>query len=194
MALRVFGQTASSRNSIGLSANTDACEELTIAYCCRLARAILSDHKIVLSGSDRITRLCLYQPHLHKKGIMFTSFIFSIVIADILGVEYLWSSDSDTIVFPDTLQNTVAATAGDANAGGASSALIVHNAEETAVTMLGSVVYWCELYITRSTPAASGTSDCQSGPSTLFRVSALPGILLMWYTQRVLGHRMVCVP
>jgi hyaluronan synthase len=128
---------------------------------------------------------------MHKKAIMFTSFIFSIVISDYLGFEYLWSSDSDTIVFPDSLRRTVETVAGDPTAGGASSGLIVHNANDTIWTRLGSAVYWCELYLTRSTSASSGTSDCQSGPSTAFRVSALPGVLYNWYTQTVMGHWMV---
>lgn len=45
--------------------------------------------------------------------------------------------------------------------------------------------------MTRSVSTLSGTSDCQSGPSTAFRVSALPAVLYPWYTQTVLGHRMI---
>jgi cellulose synthase/poly-beta-1,6-N-acetylglucosamine synthase-like glycosyltransferase len=130
---------------------------------------------------------------MHKKAIMFTSFIFSIVISEVLDIEFMWSSDSDTIVLPDSLQKTIATVAGDENAGGASSGLIVHNEHDTLWTKLGSAVYWCELYLTRSTSASSGTSDCQSGPSTVFRISALPGILYCWYTQKVMGKRMVSV-
>jgi hyaluronan synthase len=128
---------------------------------------------------------------MHKKGIMFTTFVFSLVIADILGIEFLWSSDSDTIVFPDSLERTVNAFAADPQAGGASSGLVVHNADETSITKLASAVYWGELYLTRSTPAATGTSDCQSGPSTAFRLAALPEILVPWYLQRALGKRMI---
>jgi hyaluronan synthase len=166
------------------------CNELTITHCCQLAREILREHDIQLSS---ITKLCIYEAHMHKKAIMFTSFIFSIVISEELGIDYLWSSDSDTIVLPDSLQKTIATVAGDDNAGGGSSGLIVHNEHDTLWTKLGSAVYWCELYLTRSTSASSGTSDCQSGPSTVFRISALPGILYFWYTQKVMGRRMVSI-
>ncbi|KAI9929719.1 hypothetical protein ASPWEDRAFT_41067 [Aspergillus wentii DTO 134E9] len=186
-AMRTFEKLSKTSDA----ANKEMCNELAIAHCCQLAREILADHDLGLGEPGGVTRLCLYQPHRYKKAIMFTSFIFSIVISDILGIEYLWSSDSDTIVFPDTLQGTISTIAGDKNAGGASSGLIVHNAHESLVTKLGSAVYWCELYMTRSTSASSGTSDCQSGPSTAFRVSALPGILYNWYTQTVWGQRMV---
>ena len=165
--------------------------EATIAHCCRLAREILSEHDLDLGEAGGITRLCLFQPHLHKKGIMFSAFIFSIVIAEMLGIEYLWSSDSDTIIMPDSLRSTIETIAGDPHVGGGSSGLIVHNENDTVTTKLGSVVYWSELYMTRSTSTASGTSDCQSGPSTAFRVCALPAVLYPWYTQTVLGHRMV---
>lgn len=165
--------------------------ESTIAHCCQLAREILAEHDLKLGQADGITQLCLFQPHLHKKGIMFTAFIFSIVISEMLGIEYLWSSDSDTLIVRDALRNTIETIAGDKNVGGASCGLIVHNEDDSVTTKLGSVVYWSELYLTRSTSTSSGTSDCQSGPSSAFRVSALPAVLYPWYTQTVLGHRMV---
>lgn len=151
----------------------------------------MSQQKVRIGGPDGVRQLCLKQRHMHKKGIMFTAFVFSLVIADILGIEFMWSSDSDTIVFPDSLERTINAIAADARAGGASAGLVVHNARETAVTRLASAVYWGELYLTRSTPACTGTSDCQSGPSTAFRLAALPGILVPWYLQKALGKRMI---
>ncbi|GLI73655.1 hypothetical protein PoHVEF18_001875 [Penicillium ochrochloron] len=165
--------------------------EATIAHCCQLAREILAEHNLDLGEAGGVTRLCLFQPHLHKKGIMFSAFIFSIVISEMLGIEYLWSSDSDTIIMTDSLRSTIETIAGDPHVGGGSSGLIIHNENDTVTTKLGSVVYWSELYMTRSTSTASGTSDCQSGPSTAFRITALPAVLYPWYTQTVLGHRMI---
>lgn len=188
IAMRTFGKFASVDRH---SQNSQVYMADAIATCCQLAREILAEHDLNLGGVDGVTKLCLFQPHLHKKGIMFTSFIFSIVISEMLGIEYMWSSDSDTIVLPDSLRSTIDTIAGDPTVGGGSSGLIVHNGDETLTTKLGSVVYWSELYITRSTSTSAGTSDCQSGPSTAFRVSALPAILYPWYTQTVLGHRMV---
>lgn len=122
---------------------------------------------------------------------MFTSYIFALVIADTLGLEFLWSSDSDTLVSRESLLRTVDAMAVDATIGGASSGLVVHNGGESVVTRLAETVYWGELYLTRSTPAASATSDCQSGPSTIFRIGALPPILVPWYVQTIFGKRMI---
>ncbi len=166
-------------------------DAVAMRYCVELARSILIQHNLRIGAPDGVRQLCLKQRHMHKKGIMFTAFVFSLVIADILGVEFLWSSDSDTIVFPDSLERTINTIAADPHAGGASSGLVLHNSQETVVTKLASAVYWGELYLTRSTPACTGTSDCQSGPSTAFRITALPDILVPWYLQTALGKRMV---
>lgn len=95
------------------------------------------------------------------------------------------------MAFPDSLEGTISTIAGDPQAGGASSGLVVHNAAETFVTKLASTIYWCELYLTRSLPGSMGVSDCQSGPSSAFRLSAIRPILVPWYNQKVFGKRMV---
>jgi hyaluronan synthase len=173
--------------------NEKECHDLALRHCIQLARITLEQEKIKFGGVDGVRQICIQQKHMHKKGIMFTTYIFALVIADILGVEFLWSSDSDTLVLPDSIERTVNSIAADSSIGGASSGLIVHNETETAVTKLSATVYWGELYLTRSTPAATATSDCQSGPSTLFRLAALPGILVPWYLQTVMGKRMVSI-
>lgn len=173
--------------------SVDQIDSLTLQYCVQLARTLLQQHDVQLGGdaADRTIQLCLRQKHLHKKSVMFTSYVFSLVIADELGLEFLWSSDSDTIVFPDSLGATISSIAADDRIGGASSGLVVHNGQETAVSNLAATVYFGELYLTRSTSAAVCSSDCQSGPSTLFRIAALPPILVPWYLQTIMGKRMV---
>ncbi|PYH79296.1 hypothetical protein BO82DRAFT_340948 [Aspergillus uvarum CBS 121591] len=186
LATRTFDKLATA----DLHASPEESYQLaSIAHCCDLAREILGEHNL-LSGTGP-QQVCIYQPHHSKKAIMFTAFIFSLVLADARGIEYLWSSDSDTLVYADSLRRTVATIAGDPAVGGASSGLLVHNAGDSVVAQLGRIVYWCELYLTRSVATAAGTSDCQSGPSSAFRVTALPGILYPWYTQEVWGHRMI---
>ncbi|RAL12441.1 chitin synthase [Aspergillus homomorphus CBS 101889] len=187
LAMRTFDKLATADLH---SSPVETYQLASIAHCCELARTILADHGIA-PGPGASAQLCLFQPHQSKKAIMFTSFIFSLVIADAWGLEYLWSSDSDTLVSPLSLRRTVETIAGDPTVGGGSSGLLVHNAGDSTVAQLGSIVYWCELYLTRSVATSAGTSDCQSGPSTAFRIAALPGILYPWYTQTVLGHRMV---
>ncbi|GKZ30884.1 hyaluronan synthase 3 [Aspergillus brasiliensis] len=162
-----------------------------IAQCCSVARGALEKNKIALVGEKAISKLCVSQPHMHKKGVMFTSFIISLVISDILDIEFLWTSDSDSIVMPDTLTRTMATCAADPGIGGASTALTIHNKDETVITQLGNAVYLNELYLARSFTGAAAANDCQSGPSAAFRFSAVSGELLAWYKQSVLGHWMV---
>lgn len=179
------------RQMLGQDLDESACNDAALEHCIQLVRNLLSQRNITFSGPNAVSQLCIRQRHMHKKGIMFTTYLFGLVIADIIGVEFLWSSDSDTLVFEDSLSRTVDAIAADPTIGGASSGLVVHNGQEGAVTKLAETVYWGELYLTRSLPAATATSDCQSGPSTVFRLAALPPILVPWYMQTILGKRMV---
>ncbi|KAH0524547.1 hypothetical protein TsFJ059_007044 [Trichoderma semiorbis] len=172
----------------GQPVNMSECHEIALRHCFQLARTILEQEKVDLAN---VRHICLRQRHMHKKGIMFTTFIFALVIADVLGIEFLWSSDSDTLVFPGSIHKTVDAIAYDPTIGGASSGLVVHNGYETTVTNLAATVYWGELYLTRSMPAFTATSDCQSGPSTVFRLAAMPAILIPWYLQKLMGKRMI---
>lgn len=168
-------------------------DEDIIARCCFIAKRALEENNIKLVGEDAITRLCISQPHMHKKGIMFTSFIMSIVLSDVLDAKYLWTSDSDSILLPGTLARTMATFAGDPAIGGASTALFIHNRNDTVITQLGNAVYLNELHLARSFTGSATANDCQSGPCAAFRIAAIKGELIAWYNQNVLGHWMVRV-
>lgn len=162
-----------------------------ISKCVTLAKLKLVENNIQLTGPDAITRLCITQPHMHKKGVMFTSFIISLAISELLGIDFLWTSDSDSIVYKETLQMSVETMAGDKKCAGASTALAIHNRNETLVTKLGNTVYLNELHLSRCFSSAVGANDCQSGPCAIFRIDALRSELLEWYKQNVWGHWMV---
>ncbi|OCL13621.1 glycosyltransferase family 2 protein [Glonium stellatum] len=166
-------------------------DSAAMSFCCQTVRDLLEAKNIKFSGPNAVSKLCISQSHMHKKGIMFTSFIFSIVISEMLGIEYLWSSDSDSIIFEDTIARTMSTMAGDPTVGGASAALQIHNSEENLITKLGNAVYLSELYLARSFPSAVGANDCQSGPAAAFRVSALRDMMLPWYKQHVFGSWMI---
>jgi hyaluronan synthase len=194
IAQTILAKEMSLRQHSNQPFNQTECETIALQHCVHLVRTMLRENNIHLTGPDAISQLCIRQRHMHKKGVMFTTYIFALVIADTLGIEFLWSSDSDTLVSRESLLHTVDAIASDAKIGGASSGLVVHNGDESVVTRLAETVYWGELYLTRSTPAATATSDCQSGPSTVFRLAALPAILVPWYMQTIFGKRMVSLP
>src|SRR5204862_8113396 len=58
------------------------------------------------SASLTFRSICLYQPHICKKDIMFTNLVFSLALGHFNDVDYVWTSDSDTWVYSDTLYQT----------------------------------------------------------------------------------------
>ncbi|KAK6613262.1 chitin synthase 4 [Botrytis cinerea] len=137
------------------------------------ALTTLREHNALSPSRDSKTKslhpICLYQPHNCKKDII----------------------DSDTIVYPDTLYQTVGCMSADPLIGGSCSALSIHNDQESAIAALGSAAYWSELAITRGQTGAVDAVDCQPGPCAAFRLIALESILLPWYTQTSLGVKTV---
>ncbi len=166
-------------------------DNVIINKCVAMAKQELLNNGIHITGPDAITRLCVTQPHMHKKGIMFTSFIMSFAISEILGLEFLWTSDSDSIVHETTLRVSAETVAGDDKCAGASTALAIHNRNETVVTKLGNVVFLNELHLSRCFSSAVGANDCQSGPCAIFRIKPIRPEIIQWYKQTFLGHWMV---
>lgn len=70
---------------------------VVIRACLKVARSqlreLLTGHNTHLAGPQGIKHLLFNQRHLHKKGVMFTALIFSIIIADHLKIEFVWTSD-----------------------------------------------------------------------------------------------------
>ena len=166
-------------------------EREIIDKCVAMAKQELFNSRIHIVGPDAVTRLCVTQPHMHKKGVMFTSFILSFAISEILGLEFLWTSDSDSFVHENTLRVTAETIAGDARCAGASTALAIHNRNQSVVTKLGNVVFLNELHLSRCFASAVGANDCQSGPCAMFRTNFIRPEIISWYKQTFLGHWMI---
>ncbi|KAH4115981.1 hypothetical protein HBH92_133430 [Parastagonospora nodorum] len=166
-------------------------DEILIEKCVALAKQTLLENHIHVTGPDAITHLCVTQPHMHKKGILFTSFIMCFALSDLLGLKFVWTSDSDSMVYKDTIQTTIETIHGDDKCAGASTALKIHNAKDNLVTTLGNTVYLNELHLSRCFSSAVGSNDCQSGPCAAFRIEVVKPELLAWYKQTVCGNWMV---
>ncbi|KAJ8116654.1 hypothetical protein OPT61_g1972 [Boeremia exigua] len=162
-----------------------------IDKCVTFAKQTLFENGICLTGPDAIRHLCITQPHMHKKGIMFTSFIVCFALAELLGIEFVWTSDSDSMVYKDTIQTTIETIHGDEKCAGASTALNIHNRKENLVTTLGNTIYLNDLHLSRCFSSAVGSNDCQSGPCAPFRIKAIKPELLAWYKQTVFGKWMI---
>jgi len=155
------------------------------------AIATLQEHNALRVHESDLRVICLYQPHKCKKEIMFTNMVFSLALGHLNGIEYLWTSDSDTWVYPETLYQVIGCMSVDPLIGGSCSALSIHNGDESLIAQLGAAAYWTELAITRGQTGAVDSVDCQPGPCAAFRLMALKPILLGWYTQTSIGIKTV---
>jgi hyaluronan synthase len=147
--------------------------------------------------------ICIYQPHRNKKEIMFSNFVFSLAISSLSSsptvesqpqIRYIWSSDSDTLVNPTTVYRTISCLDAEPNVGGATCGLSIHNAEDSLIARLASSAYWSVLSIKRGQPAVTDSVIVQPGACAAFRLPALEGVLMQWYTDRTLGVKMVWAP
>ncbi|EWZ00132.1 hypothetical protein FOYG_00025 [Fusarium oxysporum NRRL 32931] len=72
--------------------DADESNNVVIRQCMNLTQVILDQQGCLIDDPDGVRHLCLVQQHMHRKGIIFTSFIFSLVIAEMLGIEFMWST------------------------------------------------------------------------------------------------------
>lgn len=64
--------------------------------------------------------ICFTQPHRDLKEIRLAAWVLSIVVADAQKVDFLWSSDSDTMVRADTISSLTRIVAAEPKAAGGS--------------------------------------------------------------------------
>lgn len=153
------------------------------------ASKILQEHD--LPGSGSFDSICLNQPHDSKKEIMFTVFIFSLALCKFRNIPFIWSSDSDSWVFPDTLTRAISGIADDQSFGGSCTQLEIHNHTAAFISYMAAATYWSEIHLTSGILSAFDAIDCIPGPCALFRREALEDILVEWYDQRIFGRRPV---
>ena len=155
------------------------------------AVSILEKNSALRSSSDALRVICITQPHVCKKEVMFTNMIFSLALSQATDIEYLWTSDSDTYIQPSTIPRTIGCMSMDSHVGGSCSSLSIHNEDASTIAALGSAAYWSELALTRGFSASVDAADCQPGPCAAFKLEALEPILMDWYTQTSLGIKTV---
>ena len=141
--------------------------------------------------NDKFIAVCLAQPHVGIKEIRFATWLTSIVLADSLRVEYLWSSDSDSFIQSGIIDLTINSISNCRNVGAASVALAVHNREASLISRLCASQFRSHIYLDKACLAAISQSTVVTGPSALFRIKALTQVIMPWYCQRILGHKAV---
>jgi hyaluronan synthase len=162
-----------------------------IQRCLQFVRIYLSE-QLGKSPLRDVSTICIHQPHRSKKHILFTCWLVGIVIAESKGCHFLWSSDSDSIMTRGSVAEAIRVLSSKSTVGGVSTRLRSFNNHPTLISRMISAQYWFDQDVKRMQSAVSGCSECQPGPCAAFRIQALKQTIRPWYTQRVLGHIMVC--
>ncbi|KAF2221083.1 hypothetical protein BDZ85DRAFT_222266, partial [Elsinoe ampelina] len=154
------------------------------------ATAILQAHSaLYTSPASPVRPICITQPHHSKKEIMFTTFVFSIAIAQANDISFLWSTDSDSWVYPDTLSTAIKSIYCDERIGGTATRFSIHNRDESMIAHLAAATYEADFALQIGLLSACDTTDCQPGPCALFRRKALEEAVVKWYGQSIFGFR-----
>lgn len=138
--------------------------------------------------------ICIHQPHHNKKEIMFTNFVFYLALSSLSPSTsehepHIWTSDSDTLVHPTTIRRIFTCLDAEPYVGGATCGLGFHNAGDSVMARLAAAV--SAFSIKRGQSAVTDSVVVQPGACAAFRMSALEGVLMRWYTGRWLGVKMV---
>jgi hyaluronan synthase len=133
-----------------------------------------------LSSRD-FTAFCFTQPHRDLKEIRLSAWVLSIVLADLCGIEYLWSSDSDTTVVKDCVQNASEVLATEPTAAGVSAVVRINTKDLSIISRMAQTAFAFDACLNRAALGAMGRSECLNGPGSMFRILCLREILVPWY-------------
>lgn len=104
----------------------------------------------------------------------------STVLAELHDLKYVWSSDSDTLVRPDTLTNAAAILSSDEKAVGVSALVQLNNGNASFVSGIAQAAFAYDAYLNRAALSSLGRSECLNGPGSMFRASALGEVAFQW--------------
>jgi hyaluronan synthase len=125
--------------------------------------------------------ICIMQPHAGKRHAMYTS--CKLLIQD--KCDWLFLTDSDTVLAPDCINQMIKLTADD-KVGAVTGFVDIFNLENW-LSYLTSLRYWFAFHLERSAQSFWGTVTCVSGPLGLYRARDVALVLDKWVKQKFLG-------
>lgn len=163
------------------------------AYCFISRELAKSALTVESAQSGKPLFICFTQPHSGTKEVRFAALLFSIVLADIFAIEYIWSSDWDTLILTNTIPSMTRTLSAEPTAAGASSLVQLNNGDVSFVSRIAKACFTCDFYLNRAALGALGRSECPNGPGTMFRKSALREVMIpgIWYHYPKISHHMV---
>lgn len=125
--------------------------------------------------------ICIMQPHAGKRHAMYSA--SKLLIQD--NCEWLFLTDSDTVLAQDCINQLVKLTADD-KVGAVTGFVDIFNLENW-LSYLTSLRYWFAFHLERSAQSFWGTVTCVSGPLGLYRSRDVALVIDKWVKQKFLG-------
>ena len=135
--------------------------------------------------------ICISQNHDGKRTAMFTAFSISLFEKKRYNknVEYVFCTDSDTIINPDCIENMITCFQKNKNIGSVCGNLSIFNKYESFITFLSNLRYWHAFNLERAYQSFTGEVLCVSGPNGMYDICVLEKIIEEWKNQTFLGKK-----
>lgn len=127
--------------------------------------------------------ICISQPHKGKRSVLYTGFKLS----ELMCVEGVICTDSDTIFCDDTVSNLVKLAECSDNVGAVTGSVEIVN-KTNFISFMTHLRYWFACNIERAYQSYNGCVMCVSGPIGLYKMKYLRLFLDKWYNQQFLGE------
>ncbi|KAL9932811.1 hypothetical protein V8E36_008510 [Tilletia maclaganii] len=129
--------------------------------------------------------VCFSQPHGHKRTAMFTAFCVAMYATRTR--DAIFTTDSDTLLQEDALDEMFAILDSDPQIGGVTADVKIFNRAESWLARFCSIRYWFAFNIERACQSFWRCVGCISGPMGLYRAYDMDAILGKWNLQTFAG-------
>lgn len=139
----------------------------------------------IINESDII---CISQKHGGKRNAMYTGFRITLMENNLFNsnIETIFCTDSDTVVYPDCINNMYSLFDNPV-VGGVTGNLGIYNKFDSFISFISSIRYWYAFNLERAYRSFNDYILCVSGPISMYRCSSIEKILLEWKNQIFLG-------
>ena len=144
-----------------------------------------------INDFEKNKSICISQKHDGKRIAMFTAFSTSLLEKNMYNknVEYVFCTDSDTIIHPECIENMVSCFKKNKNIGSVCGNLSIYNKYDSFITFLSNIRYWYAFNLERAYQSFTGEVLCVSGPNGMYKTSILEKVMEEWKNQTFLGKK-----
>lgn len=132
--------------------------------------------------SQARTVFVVSQPHMGKREALYSSF----KVAEKVGAEYIFNTDSDTILDPMAVTEMVRMTKGRPDVGAVAGELTIFN-DTNWLGKLTASRYLIAFNVERASLGYHGVVNCISGPMGMYQAAAVVEVMDGWVHQHFLG-------